>query len=262
MNPGNHAKALALAARVASDERGLSIPSYVVMSSNSAAAKLESAREFGAEVFLSGCRPEDREALAREIQKRTEAVLIPPSDHHNIVLGQGTVILELLQQVEELGEGKLDAVIMPSGGGGLLAGAAVVCKGTSVKVFGSEPQQGGPGLARGIKEGKRVEAINPSTIADGLRVPVGRSNWELLSKTAYVENVYTAAEHHIRDAMRLVIEKMKVIIEPSAAVPLAVVLYNEEFRRRITNRALQKIGTVLTGGNTTISTISDIFNGI
>jgi threonine dehydratase len=231
------------------------------MSSNSAVTKLESAKGYGAKVFLSGCRPEDREAMAIEIQKRTGAVLIPPSDHPNIVLGQGTAILELIQQVEELGEGKLDAVIMPSGGGGLLAGAAVVCKGSAVKVFGSEPQRGGADLARGIKEGKRIEVVNSSTIADGLRVPVGRSNWELLSRTVYVEKVYTVTEQQIRDAMRLVIEKMKMIIEPSAAVPLAAILYNEEFRLRIArDGTLRKIGVVLTGGNTTVSTISDIFN--
>ncbi|KAI0130311.1 tryptophan synthase beta subunit-like PLP-dependent enzyme [Xylariales sp. AK1849] len=258
---GNHARALALAARAASDERRLPIPVAVVMSHNSAVSKLESLRQSGVDVFTTGDRPEDREAKAVEIQERTGALLIPPSDSPEIALGQGSAILEFMQQVKELAEGELDAVIMPSGGGGLLTGASLICKGTGVRVYGSEPQEGGPCLVQGRETGSRVERIKTSTIADGLRVPVGRTYFELLRKSEYVNGVYTATEDQIRRAMRVALTELKVVVEPSAAVALAVVLYNRDFHQCLArDQSLKKIGIVLTGGNVSVDVLLQVIS--
>lgn len=253
---GNHAQALALAVRAASEERRLPIPVSVVMSHNSAPSKIRSLKEAGVEVFIAGGRPEDRAAKAAEIQARTGSLLIPPSDNPDIALGQGTAVLEIMQQVKELTENELDAVIMPSGGGGLLTGASLVCRGTGVRVFAAEPQEGGPCLARGRESGRRVEQISTSTIADGLRVPVGPTYFELLQKSEYVHGVYTATEDQIRLAMRVALEELKTVLEPSAAVAVAVVLYNRGFHRRLAEeRSLRKVGIILTGGNVSVDVL-------
>jgi threonine dehydratase len=249
-----------MAAKAEAELRRLPVRTYVVMSHNSAAEKQESARRHGAEVFLCSNRPENRESLAVEIQRKTGAVLVPPSDHPNIALGQGTAVLELLQQIKQLGENKPAALMVPSGGGGLLVGASIVCRSLGVTVFSSEPEAGGPALGQGRKLGRRVERVNTSTIADGLRVPVGKSNWELLRRPDCVKEVFTATEEQIREAMRLALVGLKVVVEPSAAVPLAVVLYNEKFHEHVAGDAnLRSICIVLTGGNLSLEGILDLF---
>jgi threonine dehydratase len=150
-----------------------------------------------------------------------------------------------------MSHGALDAIVVPSGGGGLLVGAAAVCKPQGVIVYGAEPESGGPGLQSARQRGRRTTHFeSPSTIADGLRSLTGESNWEIVKERENVEDVFTVTEQHIKEALRLAIEELGFIIEPSAAVPLAVALFNTEFQRRIAmKRRHVRVGIVLTGGN-------------
>lgn len=166
------------------------------------------------------------------------------------------------KQVEEMGKG-LDAIITPLGGGGLLGGTATAMLGTSIKVFGSEPRfQGANDGERGVKAGKRIEDVATLTIADGLRTPVGVINWDIISNPEKVKGIYSVTEEQIKKAMRLVLERMKVVVEPSGCVPLAVALYNEDFRRVVEKEAGEKgwnIGIIFSGGNTTVEAIGKLF---
>lgn len=226
-------------------------------------SKIAATRGYGAEVIFSGSTASERESVTAEVQQRTGAVLIPPYDHPDIILGQGTLTIEFVRQAEELGR-PLDAIIAPCGGGGMLSGVAVACQGTGILVYGAEPREGADDCWRGLKEGKRVESVRSLTIADGLRTPVGINNFEVISNRELVKGVYTVSEEEIKNAMRLVVERMKVLIEPSSAVPVAVALYNEEFRREMEERRKEKggewnLGIVVSGGNTTIEKIIELF---
>src|SRR5205823_5962636 len=149
--------------------------------------------------------------------------------------GQGTMGLELQEQVAEVhGEGeRLDAVIAPCGGGGMLSGLALSFQGTGTRVFGAEPKfEGANDAQRGLAEDppRRIESVKTLTVADGLRTPVGKWPWSVISDKKMVRGVYSVEEEEIKNAMRLLMERMKVVVEPSAAVPLAVVLGNERWR--------------------------------
>ena len=245
-NPsGNHAQAVAHAAQIASRERGFHIPAYVVVPSNCPPKKISAAKSYNATVFLSGHAPEDRVALAKQIQSSTGAILVPPADHADIVLGQATAIREFLTQVADL-----DAVIVPSGGGGLLVGAIAVCKTSGVKVFAAEPERGGPGLAAALRTGRRSTSLDGSeTVADGLRSLTGEANWENIRDRG-VDGVFTVSEVHIKEALRLAVEELGMVVEPSAAVGLAVTLFSSAFARSMARlEGLAKVGVVLTGGN-------------
>ncbi|CAZ86407.1 unnamed protein product [Tuber melanosporum] len=258
---GNHAQALALAAREASSVRGFKIPCCVVMPRISTPSKIAATEGYGAQVVFSGSTSAEREAEVRVVQERTGAVLVPPYDHPHIVLGQGTMAVELAEQAEELGM-PLDAIIAPCGGGGMLAGVAVACKGTGVKIFGAEPREGADDAWRGLRDGQRVGSVESLTIADGLRTPVGLVNWGVISDKSYVSGVYTVSDEEIKLAMRLVVERMKVLIEPSSAVPVAVALYNKEFREVVQKPGQGKdvnLGVIISGGNTTIDKIIELF---
>ncbi|KAF2403858.1 putative pyridoxal-phosphate dependent enzyme [Trichodelitschia bisporula] len=257
---GNHAQATALAART------FGIPAHIVMPSISTASKVASTRSLGAQVYFSGSTaPERLEALSAVQAANPGAVTVPPYDHPDIILGQGTVVLEFEDQVQGQldGKGGLDAVIAPLGGGGLLAGIATAMQGTGVRVFGAEPAyQGGNDGQRGLAAGKRVEEVSTLTIADGLRTPVGLLNWTVISDVEKVRGVFSVSEEQIKAALRLVLERMKVVIEPSAAVPLAVVLFDEEFRRLVEREAGEggwNVGVVFSGGNTTVEAIGKLF---
>ncbi|KAG0130414.1 tryptophan synthase beta subunit-like PLP-dependent enzyme [Tuber indicum] len=258
---GNHAQALALAAREASSVRGFKIPCFVVMPRISTPSKIAATGGYGAQVVFSGSTSAEREAEVRVVQERTGAVLVPPYDHPHIVLGQGTMAVELAEQAEELGM-PLDAIIAPCGGGGMLAGVAVACKGTGVKIFGAEPREGADDAWRGLRDGQRVGSVESLTIADGLRTPVGLVNWGVISDKSYVSGVYTVSDEEIKLAMRLVVERMKILIEPSSAVPVAVALYNKEFREIVQKLGQGKdvnLGVIISGGNTTIDKIIELF---
>ncbi|KAL4866758.1 hypothetical protein BDV12DRAFT_130423 [Aspergillus spectabilis] len=266
---GNHAQALSLAAST------LSIPSYIVMPKISTSSKIAGTQAYATEVIFSGSTSVEREAVVAEVQKRTGAILIPPYDDYDIICGQGTTGLEMHGQYLELVKEKsavsvhgdkaegLDAVITPIGGGGLNSGVATFFSDKSTKVFGAEPSfEGADDCRRGLAAGKRVESVKTLTIADGLRTPVGLLNWQIISDKGKVAGVFSATEEQIKAALRLVLERMKVVVEPSAVVGLAVCLYNEEFRRLVEEEAPEgwDVGIVFSGGNTTVEAIGKLFS--
>lgn len=290
---GNHAQALALAARTAG------MPAHIVMPKISAPPKVAATKGYGANVVFSGSTAAEREAVAAEVIASTGGRMVPPYDHPDIILGQGTAGLELQEQVAEAkattpnstpqsgptallyspttapssfsspSPPGLDAIMTPCGGGGLLSGTVLSAQGTGIRVFGAEPSfEGADDCARGLAQGKRIEAVKSLTIADGLRTPVGKHNWAVLtgdtpeSQGQGVHGVYAVGEDQIRAALRLLLERLKIVVEPSSAVPLAVVLYNEEFRRRVEAEAGPEgwdLGIVLSGGNVSLEGFAKLF---
>lgn len=261
---GNHAQALALAAREAK------IPCTVVMPAISIKSKVAGAKGYGAEVLFSGSTSTERSAMATKIQKETGAILVHSSDHPDIILGNGTVAIEFTAQVSAMTGDKnvgLQAIITPCGGGGLLAGTGVACAGTGVKVFGAEPKKDGANdCERGLAAGKRITEVKTSTIADGLRTPVGEWNWTIISDPERVNGVYSVSENEIRQALTLVLERMKIVVEPSGVVPLAVVLFNRKFRARVRElwrkEGMVNMGVVFSGGNVPVDTLNELFGVI
>ncbi|KAL3466139.1 tryptophan synthase beta subunit-like PLP-dependent enzyme [Aspergillus heterothallicus] len=267
---GNHAQALALAAST------LNIPAYIVMPKISTPSKIAGTQSHGAEVIFSGSTSTEREAVVAQVQARTGAILVPPYDDYDIICGQGTTGLEMDAQYRKLiaqnaelsvhstGEKRehLDAVITPVGGGGLNGGVTTFFSDKATRVFGAEPSfEGADDCRRGLEAGQRVEAVKSLTIADGLRTPVGVLNWAIISDPKKHSGVYAVTEEQIKAAMRLVLERMKVFVEPSAVVGLAVCLYNEEFRRLVEKEAPEgwDVGIVFSGGNTTVEAIGKLF---
>lgn len=236
-------------------------------------SKIAGTKAQGARVVFSGSTSEEREEVVRRVIRETGARLVPPYDAVDIILGQGTMGVEMEGQVEEVlerqpergveGRNTLDAVITPCGGGGMLAGNAIAFHGTGTRVFGAEPSfQGADDARRGVEAGSRIPSVKTLTIADGLRTPLGEINYGVISDPSHVAGLYSVTERNIRDAMRLVLERMKCVVEPSAVVGLAVILYNEEFRRRVEREGGSEgwnVGVVLSGGNTTIEAVMKIF---
>ena len=159
--------------------------------------------------------------------------------------------------------GHLDAVITPLGGGGMLSGVATALSGTGTVVFGAEPSyEGADDGRRGLAANKRITSVKTLTIADGLRTPVGELTWTVISDKSKVRGVFAVSEQQILNAMKLVLERMKVFVEPSAVVGLAVCLYDEEFRHLVESEGGAEgwdVGVVLSGGNTTVEAISKMF---
>lgn len=207
--------------------------------------------------------------VASKIRDSTGAILVPPADHLDIALGQATLVREFLQQMEQLGHGLPDAIIVPSGGGGLLVGATAMCKPLGVTVFGAEPECGGPGLAKARRRGTRMTSTGRNdeqpTIADGLRSLTGEANWEIVKRRENVEEVFTVTEEDIKSALRVAVENLGFAIEPSAAVPLAAALFNRGFQRWSRDAKASgplKIGVVLTGGNINAEELRAILPGV
>lgn len=267
-------------------------------------SKIAGTRLYTPNVIFSGSTSTEREAVTKTIMDEKGAVLVPPYDHPDIILGQGTAALEMeeqfleQQQRQQRGQQRqqdqeksssegggggstaqqkpprsLNAVITPLGGGGLLGGTATwFSNHPSTLVFGAEPSfQGADDGRRGLLQGSRIEHVKTLTIADGLRTPVGVTNWHIISDRNKVEAIYSVGEDEIKAAMRLIFERVKVVVEPSAAVPLAVVLFNRQFRDLVAARQLGMdvdgedgvwdVGIVLSGGNTTMKAISGLFKG-
>jgi threonine dehydratase/serine racemase len=230
---GNHAQALALAARV----RG--IPAYIVMPKTAPNVKRAAVEGYGGQVTL--CEPNlaDRERTANELVARTGATLIPPFDHADVIAGQGTAALELLEDVPDL-----DAIIACVGGGGLVSGCAIAAHGVKpgIRVFGAEPL-GADDAARSKAAGVQILQTAPNTIADGLLTSTGALTWPVIRDL--VERIFTVTDDEIRTTMRFVWERMKLIVEPSGAVGAAVAL-SEAFR---TLPGCAKVGVLFSGGN-------------
>jgi len=230
---GNHAQALAIAARA----RG--IPAHIVMPKDAPRVKRAAVEGYGATVHL--CEPtlEAREATAARVVEETGGTLVPPYDHPDVIAGQGTVALELLEQVPDL-----DAVLVPVGGGGLVSGVALaLCElAPRVRVFAAEPS-GADDAYRSKASGARVERHEPKTIADGLKTTLGALTWPVVRDR--IEEILLAGDDATVAAMKLVFERMKLVIEPSSAVPVAAAL-GERFRAL---DGLERVAIVLSGGN-------------
>lgn len=230
---GNHAQALALAAKL----RG--IPAHIVMPSTASAVKRAAVVGYGGRVIE--CEPTlaARLSTAAAVQAETGATLIPPYDHPHVIAGQGTAALELYEQVPDL-----DAVLAPVGGGGLMSGICIALRGLAphIRLFGAEPA-GADDAARSLAAKRLIPQTGPNTIADGLLTSLGDLTWPVLRD--HLETIVTVSDVQIIAAMRLAWERAKLLIEPSSAVPLAAVL-TPEFRALDGPR---KVGIVLSGGN-------------
>jgi threonine dehydratase len=228
---GNHAAALAYAAKL------LAIPAYIVMPNNAPTAKQQAVAYYGGQITF--CEPTQtaREQTLDELVMKTGALFIPPYNDERIIAGQGTAALELMQQVPEL-----DIVLAPVGGGGLISGTAIACKSTNpkIKVMAAEPLLANDAYLS-LQQGIKVSPVQTTTIADGLRTGLGDLNFAIIKR--YVDAILVCSEEKIKQAMLLIWQRLKIVVEPSAAVPLAVILENPAVF------AQQKVGIILSGGN-------------
>ncbi|MCP4590172.1 MAG: pyridoxal-phosphate dependent enzyme, partial [bacterium] len=206
---GNHGAALAYAAGL----RG--VPVIVVMPDNAPPVKRAAVEGYGAQIVTSGSRPLDREQTLERVLKETGATFVHPSNDSYVIAGQGTAALELVEDVPDL-----DVVMAPVGGGGLLSGTAlaVADRSPGTRTIAAEPEMADDAY-RSFRDGRIYPSENPQTIADGLRTFLGDVNFPIIRE--HVADIVTVSERGIIDAMRLVWERMKVIAEPSSAVPVA-----------------------------------------
>lgn len=228
---GNFAQALSLAAK------SLGVRAYIVMPSSAPQVKQEAVKEYGGEIII--CEPtlDARQTAAKKIEAEIGATFIHPSNDLNVIAGQGTACMELLQE-----HSNLDFVVVPVGGGGLIAGTALAAHyfGDNCKVIGAEPFEVDDAY-RSLKSGKIEANETTNTIADGLKTQLGDKNFPLIQK--YVDSIIRVTEEEIVSAMKLVWERMKIIIEPSSAVTFAAVLReNKRFQNK-------KVGIIISGGN-------------
>lgn len=228
---GNHAAALARAARL----RG--IPAYIVMPSNSSPTKIRNVEAYGGRITLCEPTQQAREATCARVVAETGAAMIHPFTDERVMAGQGTAVLELLEEVPGL-----DLILCPVGGGGLLAGTAVAAKAIqpALQVIAVEPAAADD-AARSFQAGRIVPLDHAATIADGLRTTVGEPNFAVMQR--HVDGVVTVSEESIVAAMRQIWESLKIVVEPSGAVPYAAVL---EGKLAVAGR---RVGLILTGGN-------------
>jgi threonine dehydratase len=228
---GNHAAALARVAMLRN------IPAYIVMPENSSKVKIAAVKSYGGKITF--CKPtlEAREEKLNEVLNETNAFEIHPYNNYTIIAGQATAALELIE--DQTG---LDLIVAPVGGGGLLSGTALAAHyfSPSTKVIAAEPA-GADDAYQSFYQKKMVLSINPDTIADGLRTSLGSLTFPIIRH--YVNDIVTVSDHSTIEAMKLVWERMKIIIEPSSAVALAMVIKHKQ------RFAKQKIGIIISGGN-------------
>lgn len=228
---GNHAAALARAASVAG------IPSYIVMPCNAPEIKKKAVKGYGGEIIECEPNLKARETTLEEVVAKTGATFIPPYDFLDVIEGQATCALEFMEDQPDL-----DIIMAPVGGGGLLGGTALTAHylNPNVEVIAGEPT-GADDAFQSFHAGKIIPQTGPNTIADGLLTSLGKLNFELIQK--YVDDILLATDPQIIEAMRLIYERMKIVIEPSCAVPLAALLAN---KGRFEGK---KVGIILSGGN-------------
>jgi threonine dehydratase len=228
---GNHALSLSYAA----GRRG--IPCHVVMPRTAPGAKKAAVRGYGGQI--TECEPStsSREAVFAEVQARTGAEFVHPYNDPRVIAGQGTCSRELMEQVSDL-----DAVIAPIGGGGMVSGTCLTLSAIApqVEIYAAEPEQADD-ACRSFRAGRIIADDAPETVADGLRVPLKELTWHFVR--TYVTDILTASEQEIIDAMKLTWQRMKIVMEPSCAVPLATILKNPDVFRG------KRVGVIVTGGN-------------
>jgi threonine dehydratase len=235
---GNHAQAVAIAAAFTGT------PATLVMPADAPRPKVEATRAYGARIVTYDRLRENRTEVATRICEEAGATLIPPFDHTWTIAGQGTTALELLSQAPEL-----DALIVPVGGGGLFSGCAVIARSIrpKIRIFGVEPEDGNDVLLS-LRQGRRVEIPPPATIADGLRTTQpGELTFPLIQQ--FAEDILLVSDNEIRAALRFLLARMKIVVEPSGAVAAAAVLC------RKLPPGIRTMGVVLSGGNLDIESL-------
>jgi threonine dehydratase len=232
---GNHAAALALAAAM------LDTRCYVVMPETAPEIKKAAVKSYGAEIIFCAPTLEARERTLQTVIEQTGASFIHPYNNPNVIAGQGTAALELLKEIDGL-----DVIIAPVGGGGLLSGTAISARNLrpGIQIIGAEPEMADDAY-RSFQKKQIIPSVNPKTIADGLLTSLGDLTFEII--ISKVDRIVTVSESSIILAMRMIWERMKIVIEPSSAVPLAAVIqHNDMF-------AHKKIGIIVSGGNVDIT---------
>ena len=229
---GNHAQAIALSARL------LGMPAVIVMPLDAPQAKLSATRAYGAEVVLYDRFTQDREELTRKLSAERGLTLIPPYDHPDVIAGQGTAAMELFEQV-----GELDLLLVPLGGGGLLAGSALAADSMSpeCRVFGVEPEAGNDGQ-QSLRAGRIVRIDTPKTIADGAQTQhLGEYTFGVIKN--HVADVLTASDQELIESMKFLAERMKMVVEPTGCLGLAAACHGKVPLQG------QRVGILLSGGN-------------
>ena len=229
---GNHALSLSYAA----GRRG--IPCNVVMPRTAPQAKKDAVKRYGG--TITECEPSttSREATFAEVQARTGGEFVHPYNDPRVIAGQATCSAELLEQVD----GPLDAVVAPIGGGGMISGTCLTISNLApnTKIYAAEPEQADDAY-RSFKSGHIIADDAPVTIADGLKVPLKENTWHFVSQ--FVTDIHTASEQEIIDAMKITWKYLRIVMEPSCAVPLATILKNPEVFKG------KRVGVIVTGGN-------------
>lgn len=240
---GNHAAAVSLAAGL----RG--IPARIIMPDNAPPVKVQAVRGYGGEITFCDPDPRTRDRMANQIAEETGASLIHPFNDERIIAGQGTAALEFFEDVQSL-----DGVLTPLGGGGLLSGTAIVARELSPKtrVIGAEPKNADDAY-RSKEAGRIIPSENPTTVADGLRTSLGTKTFPVIRDL--VDTIALASEETIIQAMQIIFERMKIIVEPSAAIVLAVLLENDLDIRG------KRIGLIPSGGNVDFSRFFEDYKG-
>ena len=239
---GNHAQAIARAAKI------LGIPSYIVMPHNAPEIKKKGVRGYGGQIFECEPNLQSRETTLKEVIAKTGATEIHPFNNYDVIAGQATAGKELIEDTQPL-----DFIVAPVGGGGLLSGTLLSAKyfWPSTKVIAGEPE-GADDAYRSMQSGK-IEPSQSKTIADGLLTSLGDKTFPIIKD--HVERIITVNEEEIVAAMRLLWERMKIIVEPSGAVPLAAVLKDNSFKGK-------RVGIILSGGNVDLEKVGKLFTQI
>ena len=254
---GNHAQATALAARI------LGMPSVIVMPKDAPVAKLAATRGYqagqaGSEVVLYDRYTEDREAIGQSLAQERGMTLVPPYDHADVMAGQGTAALELVEQVAELDGGGLDALLVCVGGGGLISGCAVAATHLlpGIEVWGVEPEAGND-TQRSLAEGRIVHIDTPKTIADGAQTQhSGTLTFPVIQQL--VRGIVTASDAQLVDAMRFFAERMKIVVEPTGCLGAAALMSNAVGLPDLRGR---RVGVILSGGNVDVRRYAELLEG-
>jgi threonine dehydratase len=254
---GNHAQAVALSARL------LGMPSVIVMPKDAPPAKLAATRGYqqgqrDSEVVLYDRYTEDREAIGRRLAQERGMTLVPPYDHADVMAGQGTAALELIEQVRELDGGGLDALLVCVGGGGLIAGCAVaaVHELPGVEVWGVEPEAGND-TQRSLAEGRIVHIDTPRTIADGAQTQhSGALTFPVIQRL--VRGIVTVSDAQLVEAMRFFAERMKIVVEPTGCLAAAALFHRAAGLPDLRGR---RVGVILSGGNVDVRRYAELLAG-